>query len=467
MKIQRNSDQMSTSKLKIKPFIVMPVLGIVITLAAVVAHRFMPQRTLELKPNTEGAVYFLLDSDNSQQRATWLRQDKFHFICDFTKATSNPGCSFNYLLYSARADRGIDLSRYKKLSLRVTYNGNAKYLRVAVRNFDPRFAKLDDSNSSKFNSLNLTRDDLTHPLQVNMDEFRVPEWWISQYNLPRRLAYRDFSNATVFSIDLLGDIAGQRHEMQIDQIEFSGDWISAEYWYLGILCIWMAVGMGVVIAQLLAMRRKHQEQRSRITHLIERTAELSSEKEKYQRLSTIDALTKVLNRHGIELYLDAMRQKNQSASVIVIDIDHFKRINDQHGHHTGDRVLQTIGNVLSAHHRVSDGLGRWGGEEFVLVCPDASLTSAVELAEKLRRQIAETIVIPELSISVTASFGVATTSPDQSFSDVFVRADEALYLAKSRGRNCVVAASNEDMHTMTSARKGKWALISGRFKILK
>lgn len=454
-------------KQKFGTYLALPVIGIVLTLVAVLAHRYIPQRTLALKPNTEGAIFFLLEPDNSQKHVSWLRQDKFHFICDFIHATGTQGCSFNYLLYRARADQGVDLSRYKTLTLRIAYSGNAKYIRVSVRNFDPRFATLDDSNSSKLNSLNLTRDDLTHTLQVNMDEFRVPEWWISQYSLPRKDAYRDFSNATVFSVDLLGDLSGQRHEMQIDQIEFSGDWISAEYWYLGILCIWMTVGVAFILSQMVIMRRKHHEQRGRISKLIERTAELNSEKEKYQRLSTIDALTKALNRHGIELYLDAMRQKNQSASVIVIDIDHFKRINDEHGHHTGDRVLQAVSEILTGHRRATDGLGRWGGEEFILVCPEASLTAAVELAEKLRRQIAEAMVIPELELSVTASFGVATTTPGQLFSDVFVRADEALYLAKSRGRNCVVASSDEAMHTMTGARKGTWAMISGRFKILK
>lgn len=466
--VQQKFGQMSELKQKFASYLAMPLVGIVLTLVAVLAHHYIPQRTLKLRPDAEGAIYFLLDSDSSQQsRVLWLDNNRFHFSCDFSQQTANAGCAFYYQLTSSRPDHGIDLSRYQKLNLRLKYNGSAKYVRICIRSFDSRFSKLDDSNSSKFNSVNLTPEDLSHPLEINLDELVVPEWWISQYDLPRKYANRDLSNAVAVSVDLLGDIAGQKHELQIDQLEFSGDWISAEYWYLGILCIWMVIGVAFVLSQLMNMHRKHREQRGRISKLIERTAELSTEKEKYQRLSTIDALTKVLNRHGIELYLEAMRRRNQSASVIVIDIDHFKKINDEYGHYTGDRVLQTVGEVLSKHRRSTDGLGRWGGEEFVLVCPEATLTSAVELAEKLRRHIADTVVIPELSISITASFGVASTTPGQSFSDVFVRADEALYLAKSRGRNCVVASSEEAMHTMTNAPKGKWALISGRFRILK
>jgi diguanylate cyclase (GGDEF)-like protein len=190
-------------------------------------------------------------------------------------------------------------------------------------------------------------------------------------------------------------------------------------------------------------------------------------REKYQKLSTLDALTKVLNRHGIEQFVESLRAVGLPTSVIVIDLDYFKRINDQRGHHMGDRVLQTVGRILREHTRSTDGLGRWGGEEFVLVCPGTSLAKAADLAEKLRHRIVETNFIPEDPLSITASFGVAEARGDQSFEDAFRQADQALYLAKSRGRNCVVAASEDQMHRMTGARKGTWALISGRFKLHK
>jgi len=117
------------------------------------------------------------------------------------------------------------------------------------------------------------------------------------------------------------------------------------------------------------------------------------------------------------------------------------------------------------HTRASDGVGRWGGEEFVLVCPGANLSKAASLAEKLRERIMQTTFLPEDPLAITASFGVATSTAGVHFDDVFRQADQALYLAKSRGRNCVVAASEEQMHKVTGARKGTWALISGRFKL--
>jgi diguanylate cyclase (GGDEF)-like protein len=128
-------------------------------------------------------------------------------------------------------------------------------------------------------------------------------------------------------------------------------------------------------------------------------------------------------------------------------------------------VLQTVGELLRAHTRSTDGLGRWGGEEFILVCPGASLSKAADLAEKLRKRILQTNFIPEDPVSVSASFGVATSPAGGSFDAAFQQADQALYLAKSRGRNCVVAAGEDQMHKVTGATRGTWALISGRFKL--
>jgi diguanylate cyclase (GGDEF)-like protein len=206
------------------------------------------------------------------------------------------------------------------------------------------------------------------------------------------------------------------------------------------------------------MRRAHRTQRQKIT-------ELANEKEKYQKLSTIDALTNVLNRHGIDQFVAALGITGVSASVILIDLDHFKRINDERGHHTGDRVLRTMGEILRAGTRNTDAVGRWGGEEFVLICPGAGLSKAADMAEKLRQMIVETNFIPEEPLAATASFGVATSGDVRTFEDAIRQADQALYLAKSRGRNCVVAANEEQMHTVTGASKGTWALVSGRFKL--
>jgi len=437
------------------------LIGILFTVLATVGHRFLPERELVIDSAREGANFFPVTMGHeAHPEFQWIDQANFHYHCQFPPEPVHQGCGIAYMLSKAVASQGIDLSRYKALKLTVRYTGNAQYLRVGIRNFDPRFSKLEDLNSPKFNFVNIPAQDLNEPLEINLSEFAVAEWWTRAYNLPREYSRPDLSNATVLNFDLQGELAGTEHDVKLEKIEFVGDWISAEYWYLGLLCMWMVLGTTYGASQWVAMRRAHQAQHRQI-------AQLEQEKEKYEKLSTTDALTKVLNRHGIEQFIGALRITGMSASIIVIDLDHFKRVNDERGHDVGDRVLRTLGDILKTGIRNTDAVGRWGGEEFVLVCPGTSLGNAADLAEKLRHRIMDTNFIPEDPLRITASFGVATATDGQGFEEAFRHADQALYRAKERGRNCVVAVNEEQMHRVTGASKGTWALISGRFKMHK
>src|SRR5689334_14483304 len=222
------------------------LIGILLTVIAVLAHRYLPERRLSLDTTSgvdttaPGAPYFLTTSaDPTFTQAAWVDQSRLHFKCHFAKDAPGAACGYTYMLTRDNlADKGVDLSRYRNLNLTLRYAGAARYLRLAIRNFDPRFSRVDDTNSPKFNQLN-----------VDLREFTVPEWWVAGYNLPRNLAQPDMSNAVAISLYLQGEAANTDHDIQIDKIEFSGDWISAEYWYLGILCIWMLLGLGYGSAQ--------------------------------------------------------------------------------------------------------------------------------------------------------------------------------------------------------------------------
>ncbi|HUQ12276.1 MAG TPA: diguanylate cyclase, partial [Steroidobacteraceae bacterium] len=307
------------------------LIGILLTLVAVVAHRFLPERRLTLDPSASGANFYLTKGDEALTQVNWVDQSRVHFKCRFAQQASGANCGYSYQLFAGDdAEHGVDLSSYRDLNLKIRYSGAARYVRVAVRNFDPRFSRTEDWNSTKFNLLNLEPRDLEQQAVVNLREFTVPEWWVAQYELPRKLAQPDLGNALVFSIYLQGEAAGTEHDVQIDKVEFSGDWVSAEYWYLGILCAWMLMGAAYGTTQLIALRRKHREQRKKILAL-------QDEKDMYRKLSTIDGLTKVMNRHGIEQFIESLQAAGLATSVIVIDLDHFKRINDHRGHYDGDR----------------------------------------------------------------------------------------------------------------------------------
>lgn len=159
-----------------------------------------------------------------------------------------------------------------------------------------------------------------------------------------------------------------------------------------------------------------------------------------RRLANTDALTSLGNRRALEQVLDdevrRAERYHRPLSVILADIDDFKLLNDRYGHPAGDRVLVDLGNRLEHSVRSADRVGRWGGEEFLILTPETRLESAVKLAEVVRTHIADSTLGDDHSVSL--SFGVASHCPGDTAADLIGRADAALYLAKRSGKNRVV-----------------------------
>jgi two-component system cell cycle response regulator len=168
--------------------------------------------------------------------------------------------------------------------------------------------------------------------------------------------------------------------------------------------------------------------------------ELVAQGARLEALLREDALTGLSNRRAILTQLGGMvsaaRRHGHPLSIAVLDLDHFKRINDSHGHKTGDQVLVAAARVLGAHLRAEDQLGRLGGEEFLVLLPDTDVSAAVHVAEKLRAELAAA----RTTVPVTVSIGLATWDGEAP-EDLLHRADEALYAAKSAGRDRVMAAT--------------------------
>lgn len=161
---------------------------------------------------------------------------------------------------------------------------------------------------------------------------------------------------------------------------------------------------------------------------------------KLQMAATRDALTGVVNRGELDEQLQKVHQKWQAEktipySVVFLDVDHFKSINDKYSHAVGDRVLIDIARLVQDELYSGEIIGRYGGEEFVILCPETPLETALERAERLRRAIAETSIAGREQIQVTASFGVSQIEEEDTAESVIKRADEALYEAKNNGRN--------------------------------
>lgn len=160
------------------------------------------------------------------------------------------------------------------------------------------------------------------------------------------------------------------------------------------------------------------------------------------RMAITDGLTNLCNRKQLDTLLaeevPRAQRYNRELSLLMLDIDHFKSINDTYGHLTGDSVLRALAAILQKRVRPNDKLGRYGGEEFCAILPETSLASAVKIAEDLRQLVAEHRFMAESQeLKVTISVGVAVLAAGMVPTDLCRRADEMLYRAKHNGRNRV------------------------------
>ncbi len=158
------------------------------------------------------------------------------------------------------------------------------------------------------------------------------------------------------------------------------------------------------------------------------------------RNSKLDALTGLLNRRA---FLEKIQYfASYPGAIVMADIDHFKSYNDQHGHAMGDAAIKRVAQTMQLHCRAEDLVARYGGEEFMIFLSDASQEDAVDVADRLRRALAQDVIQHDgQCLRVTASFGVAALNHEEDIEASIARADAALYRSKHAGRNRVTAAA--------------------------
>ena len=172
-----------------------------------------------------------------------------------------------------------------------------------------------------------------------------------------------------------------------------------------------------------------------------------------KRYALTDSLTELPNRRAFQASCEKefapAAQTGRPVSLIVIDIDRFKEVNDEHGHEAGDRVLQQLAQVVRSVIRPTDYPVRWGGDEFAILLPDSHLSHARLMAERIRLTVES---FPFDAGTVTVSIGTAQLSGDNSFSSLFRRADKALYQAKHQGRNRIEMDQTDSQHAVSVER---------------
>ncbi|MBC7681435.1 MAG: GGDEF domain-containing protein, partial [Ferruginibacter sp.] len=180
-------------------------------------------------------------------------------------------------------------------------------------------------------------------------------------------------------------------------------------------------------------------------HMRKQKDQLEQALEKIQQIATRDELTGVANRRFMLELMDEQIQRaartGTAPMVALLDIDHFKGVNDTYGHHAGDCCLQTFATVVQSGIRNTDRLARWGGEEFLILLTDTDFGFALDCLERVRTQVAQAVVVVGgVDIRVTVSIGVTQYQAGDSIEKTIERADLALYAAKAQGRDRVVSA---------------------------
>jgi len=194
--------------------------------------------------------------------------------------------------------------------------------------------------------------------------------------------------------------------------------------------------------------------------IVDLQMDLLQAREELRDRANKDLLTMLPNRSAIstalEQELSRCHRDHRTVGIILLDIDHFKKINDTYGHFAGDAVLREAAARLRGNMRPYDQVGRYGGEEFLVILPNCDLEQAAQLAERMRQRLqTSTMIVDGIEMRVSASFGVTVSDGSERRLEAFVRvADEALYRAKASGRNCVKSLTLPDSSTGSHSAEG-------------
>lgn len=221
---------------------------------------------------------------------------------------------------------------------------------------------------------------------------------------------------------------------KVERQRVLNNWLSIEYPQQSNTIIFWQLLVGVLLLLTVVIYRYRQ-----VHHQNQNLQNLNNQLE---RISRHDHLTGLANRYALHerfnIEIEASAQSKQGFSIIMLDVDYFKKINDQYGHDIGDEIIKEFARLLRSMVRENDLVGRWGGEEFLILCSQTTRNGAFQLAEQVRQQVQNyTFAIAQ---QITASFGISEYRHGETIGDTIKRADDALYLAKNKGRNLIVMA---------------------------
>ncbi len=407
-----------------------------LTVLAIAAKPFIPPKTQTIHPSDNvrtGPFGPIIDG-----RATTipLNKEETAWRCDYPDRFNGISCGLSIFWNFPETSKNnpkkiIDASEYDGFRIQAAYEGRADYLRLFVNNDNPEHKKIQPGLSEKYLATYLNVDDLrSGPVFVSLKDFMVEEWWVISQNPPRHIAGPEFGHLVGMGID---SIDPGIHRVRLDRVELVGKRISDETYLLLILLFWVVYLLLESYTRYYRLKKGAHRQREQLEDLSGGNEQLSKENVELQSRSITDPLTGVNNRTGLIQKLQQLYGRYflpTGTGLMVMDIDHFKTINDRWGHQAGDVILREFATLIASEVRAVDIFARWGGEEFVLLVDGNSTQALKALAEKLRQRVADHHFSVDPVCRVTISIGVAQTEEIEAFDSLFKRADVALYQAK-------------------------------------
>lgn len=418
------------------------VTSTLLALAAVFAYAILPEQVTPVLPDRGTETHLFFDQQNGgTTRAEWVDKERYSFKC-IAAATSiaTPYCGIN--IHFGQAYSNKDFLHYKRMEMKIHYRGDTQRLRLKMYSFRP--AQLNEKyretmTGQEFSILSSETDHL-----ITIDNYglgRNARAISAAATTPPENAGTAYNTFDI-SMDLVPPIAMGEQFIQLESITIYNALLPADTWYLGVAVLWLVSNLLFIVRHLILQERRIRNDTQRLTSLAHYSEDLIQESQHYKMLSHTDALTNTLNRHGFATEMSLRSPTGKIApntALMIIDLDHFKNINDSWGHDTGDVVLCETAQTIRKMTRNDDRLVRWGGEEFLLYCDSSNTQQSLLIAEKIRAAIAtQPMQFNGNSIRVTVSIGVGVTTTEEDFDYLFKRSDQALYKAKSLGRNCVV-----------------------------
>lgn len=358
--------------------------------------------------------------------------------CQITNATEYPFCGFGFNV-SSSLSRGLDLSEFQTVRLEVDYQGPGNLMRVFLKNNNPAYSRPGNPQRDKYNYVDVAVSRGREAYELPLSRFAVADWWKALEKIPPHLANPEFTNVVGVEVQLGQDRSAGNYQVQIRGVSFEKRILTSEQFYALLASIWVLLIVGLLLHRRRQSRLREQE-----------------EAERLRWASEHDPLTHLPNRRAFQRRLQTSiltgMEKGSCVALLLLDLDHFKHVNDSLGHPAGDELLKYAAERLLNVVDSDSFVARIGGDEFAIIIDYVkSDQDVLTIGNRALQRLKEPMQIAGRIVNTGGSIGAAIFPNHGGCAGELVNAaDTALYALKESGRG---GTKLLDEHVLESARR--------------